>query len=97
MSQRGVENLLGRLLTDVAFRRRFFSNPEEIVSQEPLHLIPRELEAVLAIDPRDIEHFARRLDPRIVQAEVSRKPRTSGQTGLPTALKTKLEHKSSAG
>jgi len=97
MSQRGVENLLGRLLTDAAFRRRFFSDPEKIVSQEPLHLIPRELEAVLAIDARDIEHFARRLDSRIVQAEVSRKPRTSGQTGLPSTPKRKLEHKSSAG
>jgi hypothetical protein len=97
MSQRDVENLLGRLLTDGTFRRRFFSDPEQIVSEEPLHLIPRELEAVLAVDAREIEQFARSLDPRILQVEVSRKSRTSGGTSAPATAKRKLEHKRSAG
>jgi hypothetical protein len=97
MSQRDVENLLGRLLTDGTFRRRFLSNPEQIVSEEPLHLIPRELEAVLAMDAHEIEQFSRCLDPRIVQADVSRKSRTSSQTSLPATPKRKLERKRIAG
>ena len=73
MSQQGVENLLGRLITDAAFRLRFFQTPEQIVSQESLDLIPRELEAVIMIDRAQIEDFARRLDPRIVRADTARK------------------------
>jgi len=97
MSQRDVENLLGRLLTDGTFRRRFFSNPEQIVSEEPLHLIPREMEAVLATDEREIEQFARYLDPRIVQADVSRTSPASSRRSVPATPKRKLEHKSSTG
>jgi hypothetical protein len=97
MSQRNVENLLGRLLTDGTFRRRFFSTPEEIVSKEPLQLIPREIKAVLAMDAREIERFARRLDPRIVRADVGRKSRANSQMSLPATPKRKLERKGIAG
>jgi hypothetical protein len=97
MSQRDVENLLGRLLTDGTFRRRFFSDPEQVVSEESLHLIPRELEAVLATDAEDIEQLTRRLDPRIVQADPNRKRLTNSRTGVSTAPKRKLEHKRNAG
>jgi hypothetical protein len=93
MSQRDVETLLGRLLTDGTFRRRFFSTPEEIISKEPLQLIPRELQAVLAMDAREIERFAYRLDPRIVRADVRPKSRASSETSVPATPKRKLERK----
>jgi hypothetical protein len=93
MSQRDVENLLGRLLTDVAFRRRFFSTPEQVISKEPLNLISREIKAVLAMDAREIAQFARYLDPRIVRTDVSRKSATNSQMSLPATPKRKLEHK----
>ena len=79
MSQQGVENLVGRLITDAVFRLRFFQTPEQIVSQESLDLIPRELEAVLLMDRAQVEDLARHLDPRIVRADTARKSRGSGR------------------
>jgi hypothetical protein len=69
----------------------------EIVSEEPLHLIPRELQAVLATDAREIEQFACRLDPRIVRADVRPKSRTRSETSVPATPKRKLEPKSIVG
>jgi hypothetical protein len=97
MSQCDVENLLGRLLTDGTFRRRFFLNPERVVSEESLHLIPRELEAVLATDADAFEQFTRRLDPRIVQADLNRQPATRSRTSVPPTPKQKLERKRNTG
>jgi hypothetical protein len=91
MSQRDVETLLGRLLADGIFRHRFLSTPEEILSEEPFQLIPREIQAVLAIDAREIERFACRLDPRIVRADGHPKPRASGETSGAATPKRKLE------
>jgi hypothetical protein len=70
MSQRAVENLLGRLLTDAEFRRRFFQEPAARCGQEILDVSGREIEAVLAVAQVEFEQFAKQLDPRIVRAAV---------------------------
>jgi hypothetical protein len=70
MSQRAVENLLGRLMTDSEFRRRFFEEPVGSCQQEMLDVSSREIEAVLVVDEIDFDQFAKQLDPRIVRAVV---------------------------
>lgn len=70
MSQKAVENLLGRLLTDAEFRRRFFEEPAASCRQEMLDVTSREIEAVLVVDEVEFEQFAKQLDPRIVRAAV---------------------------
>jgi hypothetical protein len=72
MSQRAVENLLGRLLTDAEFRRRFFQEPAARCGQEILDVTGREIEAVLAVDEIHFAQFTKLLDLRIVRAAVSR-------------------------
>ncbi|MBI1816170.1 MAG: hypothetical protein HYR72_14430 [Deltaproteobacteria bacterium] len=71
MSQRTVEGLLGRLLTDGEFRRGFYENPAAICVKQSLDLTARELEAVLALDEQRVEVFAKGLDSRIVRASVN--------------------------
>ena len=70
MGQRAVESLLGRLITDRQFRRRFYEDPAALCISEQLLVTPRELEAVLSLDERRIVEFARHVDVKIVRAVV---------------------------
>ena len=68
MSQRAVESALGRLITDATFRERFFAEPAAVCRHAGLDLTPEEVAALLPLDARTLEHFALRLDPKIVRA-----------------------------
>ncbi len=73
MSQRNVEQVIGRLITDEAFRRTFAADPLATLRAEGragLELNACELEALAAIDPRAVARFAAALDPRIRKADL---------------------------
>jgi len=76
MSQKAVESLLGRLLTDQVLRRRFYEEPAVTCGQEALDVTSREIEAVLVVGESLFEEFAHHLDPRIVRAAVGRQARS---------------------
>lgn len=67
MSQDNVELILGRLLTDGGFRRRFFAEQDRELRH--LELVEQERESLRRLDPKSaellIELLAARLDPRI--------------------------------
>jgi hypothetical protein len=71
MSHRGVEIVLGRLVTDEVVRRRFREAPEralrELVGQG-VELSPVEIQALQGLDPATIQGFAHALDPRLKKA-----------------------------
>ncbi|HWO13853.1 MAG TPA: hypothetical protein VNN80_30330 [Polyangiaceae bacterium] len=55
MSQRNVELLIGRLLTDEVLRRRFGGCPRAVVAdfcEQGWELSPGEVEALLAMDTK---------------------------------------------
>jgi hypothetical protein len=68
MSQRAVEGILGRLITDSEFRRGFYADPAATCLHESLDLTTRELEALMALDQSRLQTFARVLDARIIRA-----------------------------
>lgn len=68
MSQRSVEQVIGRLATDESFRQRFAGSRETALAQAiagGLELTPVEQRALLALDVCACEQFAGHLDPRI--------------------------------
>ncbi len=65
MSQMAVEQTLGRLLTDAAFRRQFFEDPCRASFLSGLKLSPEELEALGRIPRTALAVLGRRLDDRI--------------------------------
>jgi hypothetical protein len=67
MSQRAVENLLGRLITDGRLREKFFQDPAGVCLRESFDLTTRELEALLTLDETGLERFARSVDAHIVR------------------------------
>jgi hypothetical protein len=68
MTHRNVEQLLGRLLTDPALRRRFTEAPAQFfaeLSAQGLELSSVELDALAATDPDALMALAERLDGRL--------------------------------
>lgn len=68
MSQRSVEKLLGRILTDDDFRRSFFPLGRasfELAAANGLDLTPIERSALCSLNLRRFQLLAQTLDPRI--------------------------------
>ena len=65
MTQDSVERTLGKLLTDEAFRDRFFAGPAEACREAGLSLSPVELEALQRLSRDELARFGDEVDPRI--------------------------------
>lgn len=76
MSQMAVEQVLGRLLTDAAFCRRFFDDPGRATVLSGLKLSADELEALARLPRTDLVALSRRLDDRICRLCSSEGPGT---------------------
>jgi hypothetical protein len=71
MSQRNVERILGRLVTDEPFRRRFWEAPAaalDALASEGLALNSCERRSLLGLRSEPVEHLASALDPCIQKA-----------------------------
>ena len=84
MSQGAVERALGKLVTDDAFRARFFAEPALASLTAGLALSPVELEALAHLSPRVLAHFSRRLDDRIRRLPVAAAQRAAPRGGRDT-------------
>jgi hypothetical protein len=73
MGQRSVEILVGCLVTDEEFRRRFVAEPHETIRQmrqRGLELTVAEVDALLASPITLWERLAAALDPRLQKASL---------------------------
>jgi hypothetical protein len=74
MSQKAVEILIGKVLTDDAFRRGFRWNREatfQMMDVLGLHLTPIERDALSALDLHICDQFAQQIDARIQKASTN--------------------------
>ncbi len=75
MSQRSVEQVIGKLATDEGFRRQFETNRQAALSTaiaNGLELTSIEQRALLELDVDAAARFAGCLDPRIQKISVRR-------------------------
>jgi hypothetical protein len=74
VAQRGVEILIGRLVTDEAFREAFLKNASDALQlfcETGHELTPLEISALLAT-PSDLwSDVAKEIDPRLQKAKLS--------------------------
>ncbi len=68
MSQKAVESILGRFITDAEFRGKFFEHPAVLCRDNGLDLTAVELEALLSIETDLLTRMGLSLDSRIVRA-----------------------------
>lgn len=74
MSQRTVEQVIGKLVTDEGFRRRFAEDPRaaiEEVARWGCELNACEWRALLRIDTRRFDRLAEAVDPQLLKADLS--------------------------
>jgi hypothetical protein len=73
MGQRSVEILVGCLVTDEEFRRRFVAEPHEtirLMRRRGLELTTAEVDALMASPIAVWERLAAALDPRLQKASL---------------------------
>ena len=70
MSQRAVERVLGRLLTDEDFRDAFFKQPRHALIPYADDLTPDELDALHQVPRSALTTLCARLDDRICRLRV---------------------------
>lgn len=78
MSQCNVERVIGRLLTDEGFRRRFGLDPEATLLSmvaAGLDLNRCERTVLAALDAGWLNRFAEELDSRIQKVEIQGEPK----------------------
>ncbi len=78
MSQRNVEQVIGRLVTDEGFRRRFEADPKVALrnlTDSGTELTGFELGALAAIDARTLARIADTIDPRLQKSDLRREER----------------------
>jgi hypothetical protein len=78
MSQQNVERVIGRMVTDQGFRRRFEERPFEALFEivaGGVELSTVELQALAGMDSTLVARFAEALDPRIQKIELPRRSR----------------------
>ena len=80
MSQRTIETIIGRLITDEAFRSHFLENAERALlalCDRGLELSRTEIAALLNTDPSLWARTAEYLDPRLQKASLTDEPTTA--------------------
>jgi hypothetical protein len=82
MSQGAVEKALGKLITDDAFRNRFFAEPAVASVTAGLALSRVELEALSHLSQQALARFSRRLDDRIRRLAFEAAQRSAPAGGL---------------
>lgn len=73
--QRSIEAVIGRLVTDEEFRRRFLSDPHQALVElleRGTHLTHTEIAALIATDVLLWDRVAESIDPRL--QKISLKP-----------------------
>ncbi len=72
MSQRSVERVIGRLVTDEAFRRRFAEHPAAALREAiecGAELTSLEMQALVSIDTHLVDQMASTIDPRLLKID----------------------------
>jgi hypothetical protein len=74
VTQRNIEIVIGRLLTDEAFRESFQDDPERALRalvERGTHLTEAEIAALVSIDSELWPLVADRIDPRLQKARLT--------------------------
>jgi putative modified peptide len=72
MSQANVERLIGRLMTDEAFRHRFATDPSSTLESLAMEFNSCETQALLAMNLRALRRCTDAIDPRLQKSDLQK-------------------------
>jgi hypothetical protein len=75
MSQNNVERIIGVLVTDEGFRRRYANDPLAAIQQiadSGFELTVCEKRALATLNPQELERFADAIDARLQKSDLKR-------------------------
>jgi hypothetical protein len=81
MSQRAVEQVLGRLVTDEGFLEAFLADPRGTAARAGLDLSPKELHALTRIPRAALASLCASVDDRICRLYVPGRPGAETEEG----------------
>lgn len=73
MSQRNVERVIGRLVTDEAFRKAYLEDPDamlQVLTEHGVELTVGEREALRAVKPDTLKRFAASINPCLQKSDL---------------------------
>jgi hypothetical protein len=74
VTQRVIEAVIGRLITDEAFRTAFLNDPQKTLAgliERGMHLTHAEITALVTTDSELWEHAADRVSPRLQKSDLN--------------------------
>jgi hypothetical protein len=74
VTQRVIEAVIGRLITDEAFRASFLNDPQQTLAglvERGMHLTNAEITALVATDSELWDHVADRVDARLQKSDLT--------------------------
>ena len=77
MSQRGVERILGKLVTDEDFAEVFFASPAKAIVRIGVELTAEESDALCRISRVALHEFSSKIDDRICKLHLDQRPEVS--------------------
>ncbi|UQA58899.1 Franean1_4349 family RiPP [Polyangium aurulentum] len=71
MAKKSVEELIGRALTDKAFRDRLLASPEATLSSEGYEATPDIVEAIKSANPDEVNAVAQGLESQLANRKAA--------------------------
>ena len=75
MSQKNVERVIGRMVTDEAFRHQFEEDSDaalQTLVEQGIELTTCERHALRSLDPAAVALFAEAIDPRLQKSDLQK-------------------------
>ncbi|MDC3961297.1 Franean1_4349 family RiPP [Polyangium jinanense] len=71
MSKKSVEELIGRALTDVEFRKKLLAAPEATLTAEGYEAVPEVIEAIKNANPDEVNAMAQGLESQMANRKAA--------------------------
>jgi hypothetical protein len=71
MAKKSVEELIGRALTDKAFRDRLFAAPDATLAEEGYEVGPEIIEAIKSTNPDEVNAVAQGVENQLAQRKAA--------------------------
>ena len=71
MSKKSIDELIGQVLTNIAFREKLLANPEATLAEAGYEATPEVLEAIKKVNPEDLNAMAKDFESKFTERKAA--------------------------